>query len=397
MTSSSVGRRPDATTFSDADLAVDRSLSDIAASFRFLLELTPVELVAARTQFEADGRPPAFHYRPLPDDPDLTLHRVEEVAVDRVEHAILATLLRNKARELQLQLEMLGCRNQPAFRALSVELFGAVSPGLLEEANRILRHVEPSPADPGPWLDAQEIADAAQRELDAYRRVAPDLEAHVEIREGSSGLMVSNGDLLIAPSARVSAVRLGPLLQHEVGVHLLTYVNGSHQPLRVLATGLADHEETQEGLAVLAEYLSGGLTATRLRQLAARVVAVHQMLEDASFPDVHHALLESGVPPSQAFTITMRVFRSGGLTKDAVYLRGLRELVDHVAAGNGLDDFWLGKMPLAAVPLISEMHRNGALKDPLLRPRFIDEPAARSRLADIAAVSSLADMIGDTT
>ena len=92
---------------------------------------------------------------------------------------------------------------------------------------------------------------------------------------GSTGVMVSNGDLLVAPTARVSAARAEALLHHEVGTHVVTFVNGSHQPLRILASGLAGHEETQEGLAVLAEYLVGGLTAGRLRQLAARVVAVH--------------------------------------------------------------------------------------------------------------------------
>ena len=46
---------------------------------------------------------------------------------------------------------------------------------------------------------------------------------------------------------------------------------------------------------------------------------------------MHASLVDAGVSADQAFTITMRVFRSGGLTKDAVYLRGLRELVDHLS------------------------------------------------------------------
>ena len=41
---------------------------------------------------------------------------------------------------------------------------------------------------------------AAQAELDRYRAFAPDLESHVEVREGSTGVMVSNGDVLIAPT-----------------------------------------------------------------------------------------------------------------------------------------------------------------------------------------------------
>ena len=259
----------------------------------------------------------------------------------------------------------------------------------------ILAGVAPTAPDAGPWLDADAFVVLAQAELDRYRAFAPDIESHVELREGSTGVMVSNGDVLVAPTARVSAARAEALLHHEVGTHVVTFVNGSHQQLRTLASGLAGHEETQEGLAVLAEYLVGGLTAGRLRQLAARVVAVHQMIGGAEFPEVHRGLVEARVPREQAFTITMRAFRSGGLTKDAVYLRGLHELVTHLATGGTLATLWLGKMPLAAVPLVADLHRRGVLTDPLLIPRWLDHPAARARLADIHHVDSLASLIGD--
>src|SRR6188472_293692 len=62
-------------TLSDVDLAVDRSLSDIAGSFRFLLDVTPVDLVEARDDFWRTGRTPEFRYRPLADDPAVTTAR----------------------------------------------------------------------------------------------------------------------------------------------------------------------------------------------------------------------------------------------------------------------------------------------------------------------------------
>jgi uncharacterized protein (TIGR02421 family) len=290
---------------------------------------------------------------------------------------------------------MLRCRGSSDFLNLSIELYGAVSPGLLAEAQAILEEVPRRRRVPGAWLDAQQLAAAAQQELDHYRRVAPELESRVEVREGSTGLMVSNGDLLIAPTARVSCERVEALLHHEVGVHIVTHVNGINQPLRLLGAGLAGQEETQEGLAVLAEHLVGGLSGARLRQLAARVVAVHQMTAGAAFPEVHAGLVDAGVPRRQAFTIALRVFRSGGLTKDAVYLRGLRALVDHLAAGNRLDVLWLGKMPLEAEPLVAELYQRGALSDPLLCPRFLDHPFARDRLASFTSVESLVELIGE--
>jgi uncharacterized protein (TIGR02421 family) len=269
-----------------------------------------------------------------------------------------------------------------------------VSPTLLETARSLLEDVDAPGVEEGPWLDAAAVAKAAQAELDRYRAFAPDLESHVEVREGSTGVMVSNGDVLIAPTCRVAVGRLEALLHHEVGTHVVTHVNGANQPLHVLATGLAGHDETQEGLAVLAEHLVGGLTAGRIRQLAGRVVAVHELVEGTSFEDVHAILVDHHIPSHQAFTITIRVFRSGGLTKDAVYLRGLVDMVEHVVAERDIEVLWLGKMPLTAVPLVRELHARGALHDALLRPRYLDDPAARERLAALPEVTSLDQLLG---
>ena len=380
-----------------SDLAVDRALADIASSFRFLLDVTPVDLVGARDDFFQTGRPPEFEYRPLADDPALTTSRLGDIPINDVEEPAVASLLQEKQRELLLMVQMLSCRGSAQFLSLSIAAFGAVGPELLHEAQDILRRVPPSPPDAGPWLDADAFAQLAQSELDRYRSFAPDLESHVELREGSTGVMVSNGDVLIAPTARVAAARADALLHHEIGTHVVTYVNGTHQQLRTLGDGLAGHEETQEGLAVLAEYLAGGLTANRLRQLAARVVGVHEMICGAEFPDVHRGLVDVGMPAEQAFTVTTRVFRSGGLTKDAVYLRGLRQLVGYLGTGQSLDPLLLGKMPLSAVPLVDELHRRGVLTDPLLIPRYLDLPGAGARLAGLHQVASLTALIGDTS
>jgi uncharacterized protein (TIGR02421 family) len=205
--------------------------------------------------------------------------------------------------------------------------------------------------------------------------------------------MVSDGVLLIAPSTRIARHRAAALLHHEIGTHVVTYINGCHQPLRLLAGGLAGYEETQEGLALLAEYLSGGLTAFRLRQIAARVVSVHRMVQGQRFREVHDELVTLGFSRDTAFTIVMRVFRSGGLTKDLVYLRGLTELFGHLNAGHGLDVLWLGKMPLSAAPLIEELWERGVVLDPLLRPRYLDDPASEQRLAELRAADSLLGLI----
>jgi uncharacterized protein (TIGR02421 family) len=385
----------DAPTLSPDDLAVDHELADLADSFRFLLDLTPVDLVGARDAFEATGCLPDLEYRPLEDDLAVASKRLSAIDVDHVADPTVASLLLAKHREVRLQLEMLHARGSDEFLPLSIELYGSVSPSLLAIAQALLDDIPaPGPED-GPWLDADAVVKAAQAELDRYRAFAPDLEAHVEVREGSTGVMVSNGDVLVAPTSRVAVERIEALLHHEVGTHVVTHVNGAHQPLHVLASGLAGHDETQEGLAVLAEALVGGLTAGRIRQLAARVVAVHEMVEGTGFEDVHAMLVERGIPSHQAFSVTVRVFRSGGLTKDAVYLRGLVGLIEHLVADSDVEVLLLGKMPLTAVPLVRDLHERGVLRDPLLRPRYLDDPGAQERLARLPDMTSLDQLLGD--
>ena len=122
--------------------------------------------------------------------------------------------------------------------------------------------------------------------IEMYRRQYSGFEATVELRDDlPAGLLVSGGRLLISRSTSMTRRRLNALLSHEIGVHLLTYFNGSAQGLRLFRTGLAGYEGVQEGLAVLAEYLVGGMTTERLRLIAARVVACAAMLEGASFQD----------------------------------------------------------------------------------------------------------------
>src|SRR5690606_7161357 len=110
-----------------------------------------------------------------------------------------------------------------------------------------------------------------------------ELETRVEINPNVVGLMVSQGVLYIGKNATIAEDRVEALIQHEVGTHVLTYFNGKAQPLRQLYSGVPGYEELQEGLAVLSEYLVGGLDAARLRKLAARVVAINAMIKKESF------------------------------------------------------------------------------------------------------------------
>jgi uncharacterized protein (TIGR02421 family) len=368
------------------DLAVDRELASISESFRFLVDITPTNGDEASQLFLEDpASTPAFTYRPLEDAPDVIAARLRAVDVSSVDDQTLAHLFAAKKNELRLQVEMLAARDSNDFLPLSIELYGSVSPILERTAEEILTKVPPGRKSRGRRLGAEVVARKAQVEIDRYRDLVGDLSIAIEIRPDTVGVMVSNGNLLISESTSIAVDRLEALLAHEVQTHVLTYINGSSQQLKLLAAGLAGYEETQEGMALVAEAMVGGLGAARLHQIAARVVAVARMTAQTTFADVHRELVERwGCSPKGAFTIAMRAFRSGGLTKDAIYLRGLQDLVEYVSRGGDLDRLWVGKFSLSELPLIEELRERAMLVRPPLRPRFLDDPGAVSRLEVLA-------------
>lgn len=375
------------------DRAIDHELALVSQSFRFLLDVTPVNVEPAREEFLSSGRLPEFVYRELEDDPDVLRRVLKDIPIQEVDDAVLGTLLRNKHRELSLQIDLIESRDTEAFMPLSIELYGAITPSLRHTAEQILESVTVPKSTKDSSYRAEDFLKLAFKEIGHYREQDPDIEMHAEIREDVSGVMVSGESLLMGPSSKVQKVRAHALLHHEVGTHLVTHVNGSAQPVKIMGSGLAGYDETQEGLAVLAEVACGGLTPFRLRQLAARVLTVHRMVSGANFVEAHQALVEDGIPASSAFTTTMRAFRSGGMTKDAIYLRGMLDLLEHLKDGGSLDLLLLGKFALEDLPLVTDLQERGVLEPPRLTPRWLEDEDSAARLGRAAALGDPALLV----
>jgi uncharacterized protein (TIGR02421 family) len=368
-------------------------MATLAGSVRFLLEMTPVNADDVRAKFLAHPEvDPVFEYRKLDVDPNVLDAQVAALPLDDVADATLAALLRNRQREMSLRIEMLRARNAPDFLQLSIAQYGAVQPGLVSCAEDLLRRL-PSGRLEYDSVNAETFLAAAQAEIDYYRSIDPDVGIHAEIRDDISGVLVDGNMLLISNNAAVAAPRVNALLQHEVGTHLVTQVNGMAQPIRMLGSGLAHYDETQEGLAVLAEIACGGLTATRLRQLAARVIAVQSLVGGATFVETHRLLTGHGLPAGSAYGVAMRVYRAGGFTKDAIYLRGLLALLQYVADGGALDLFFLGKFALEDLPLVEDLAARGLLAEARVMPRYLSDPEAADRLQNAARTEDLVTLV----
>lgn len=389
-----LGRR----VFVDAVSRADRAVDDIASQFDFLLAVTPINADAAwadfaKSQFE---RPPTLLYRPLAIDVAQAKKSLFSINLDHFEDPVLTSLYREKQAELDLQLSMLSQRNMRSFKELSRALYRSVEPRLEEAAKTILAATKPKPdAGEADAVDYRFVERRARAMIERYSKQSDGFGVAIDVRDDlPAGLMVSNGRLLIARSTTMPRGRVEALLSHEVGVHMLTYYNGSGHGLRLFRSGLAGYEGAQEGLAVLAEYLAGGMTATRLRLLAGRVLAVAGMLDGAGFVDTFKLLTkEHGFAEASAFNATLRVHRGGGLAKDAIYLRGLLEILAHLRGGGALDPFWLGKIAARHMGTMQELSTRGLLRAPRLEPQFLSANGATERLDRLRAGLSPIDLI----
>ena len=385
-------KRPDLT---DA-LAVDSRLTEIERGLNFLLNVTPTNNVEAWMDFERSGfeSVPALQSRPLDFDPDLVNRDLYNTEIERVADPGLHSLFRAKRDEIARQITLLDDRGTSRFRYGALQLYGAPGKSLIATARSLLARIDAQPITAGS-ITATAFADAARAELQSYRSRYPGFPIAVEVRDDVADLMVSFGTLFIPATAAFREDRVEPLIQHEVGTHVVTYRNGDSQPFKLLAVGLPSYEETQEGLAVLAEYVVGGLDPRRMRVLAARVVAASMMLADADFIEIFkHLTDDHGFAPRTAWSVTSRATYGGGSTKDIIYLRDIERVLGYFAQGHGIEPLLAGKLSLDHAPLVEELIQQGVLEPPWARPRWLSAPGAQKRLEQVREGASAVDLLG---
>jgi len=364
---------------------VDAELARIDAEVDWLLALSPIHNDALWDSFEDNGHTaiPPLQYIDLEVDLHAEHERLRALPLDDVESesALLSGLLSEKQRELERQIELVRLRGTDGFINASIDLFGAVAPPLLELANGILDRVRPGAAlraDAG----IDEVMAAVEDEMDWYRSQSPGFRAEVVVdTDLNSLMMVSHGTFYVDGDLRLPRARVQPLIQHEIGTHVVTRHNGQRQSLRQLEVGLAHYDPLQEGLGVLAEFLAGYLPGERLRVLAARVVASEMAIHGQGVPAIFDLLHNThGLPTDDAFDVAVRALRGGGLTKDAVYLGGLRDLIDYLHADGDFESLFVGKFALSHRVVLDQLIEEGWVTAPDLLPRYCSRPDFAERL-----------------
>jgi uncharacterized protein (TIGR02421 family) len=320
---------------------LDTGLCAIAPSVKVLSRLSwPESAISEFLHSWRRGEPkiPAVDYSDsaLPREAQRELERIRDAADpdDPIEAYLKAT-----ADSYAKAVELVSCAGTPAFLELSRVLYGDPYerlPGTylthFEAAQQLLDITAPwASACQGEeqlsCMTAEHVRSEMQSRIDPFFAEHP-ISVVIDARLTSKAAAAARRIRIRGRSSYTEA-DIDQLLEHEAFVHAATALNGRLQPIQSFGLAAPRTTATQEGLATIAELITGSMDLSRLRRLALRIIAVKHVIEGADFVEVFRYFLRAGQSEDESARSAARVFRGGdphgriAFTKDVVYLHGL--------------------------------------------------------------------------
>lgn len=346
---------------------IDNNLDKLVKKIELLSYVNPLNIASEKKKFFASkyNYEPQFNYRKI-DFNGYELHRLFfSQRLERIKNEDIRQLYEDVIYEYSGLIECIETIGQGRkFYYNSLKSFGSPTERDIENAKFILRF--DTILDDADLKPIHNVDYARAYFEDFSKRY--DFKYNIKVSSNlSAAAMVLNNTqtLVLKKGHKYSNNQLQVLANHEIGVHIVTTFNGLAQPLKVFSNGFPTNVETQEGLAVYSEYMSGSLTMYRLRELAFRVIAVDSLAKGYSFSDTFdllngHYKLER----EKAFSITQRVHRGGGFTKDHLYLSGLRNVYKYANDGYDLGVLLTGKVCMSYINTINKLKDLGLALEP---------------------------------
>lgn len=359
---------------------LDSSLFRLLKSFELLAFVNPSNTAFQQRRFIQNKftEVPRFKYAPIKIHPFELKQTLSQLEVQDISDISIRHLYESVINSYFDKIDLLGSLNTKKFLYNSLRYFGRPSQQDLQNARYIL-HLPAIPNEPTkvPYIPLESAMESFNIALSQYG---------IESKIGTSTRVISQvmvlnskRSILFRPDAKFTQRDVNALIEHEIGVHMVTTQNSALQKLKVFNLGLPVNTETQEGLAILAEYLSGNITLQRLRKLALRVVVVDMMCSGADFIECFNYLTQKQTVSTEgAFTIVTRIFRGGGFTKDFLYLSGFVKILKLWHSDKSLTPLLIGKTSLDSYQVISEMIEREIVQQPEFITRSFEKPNSNS-------------------
>ena len=355
-----------------AVIDLDQALFSLVNGINILDAVNPVNLAEQRQAF-FDSKfsiEPNFQYGEHGVDSFNIKRQLFCLNVDAVKDEDLRNLYIDVIESYVDKIDQFSAIGTSDFLYTSLRYYGEPSQKDIRNAHFLLHLSDDNSQEP--LMDAESL----KQHLEAFA-LEHGYEYQIDVREGMiANALVSGSTVKVNQSAQVSRTEAEALAHHELGVHLLTTLNGRDQALKILNLGLPMNTMTQEGLAILCEYLSGNLTIKRLQKLALRVLAVQSMIKERSFKQTFMFLMDQyGITQNEAFSIVSRVYRGGGFTKDYVYLQGLQKMLLAYESESNFHYLFCGKTSIDYLPRLNRLIEKNIFTAPKRQPPALVHPA----------------------
>ncbi|MFT5298088.1 MAG: hypothetical protein ACI9VT_003641 [Psychroserpens sp.] len=366
---------------------IDSQLHALVSTIDILSAVKPLNYLQEKEAFfnKNFSTEPSYHYKTSDIDPFAIKRKLYNLPLENIQDEDLYKLYLAVVDSYVDKIDQYKSIGSNGFLYDSLRYYGEPSAKDIHNAQFIL-HLPVNPKDTADnIIDAQGIVDILAKMVDE-ENYTWDMKLDETM---VANALVSGTTVRINSNAKLYETDARALAHHELGVHLATSLNANKQPLRILSLGCPLNTMTQEGLAILSEYLSGNLTLQRLKTLALRVIAVKSMIKDKNFRTTFLILKETyQVTDDLAYTITARVYRGGGYTKDHLYLKGFSLILNAYQHEKNFTHLLAGKTSLGFLPLITRLID----KELLIAPHFIT-PAFRSPVANDAVSTFITQAI----
>ena len=357
--------------------SIDKKLHKTLKGFELLAYVNPINTSQEYRRFEKNNfnEIPEFKYSPIKIDPFELKRELSSLNTSLISDVSIRHMYESVIGCYHDKIDLLSSLNSEKFLFNSLRYFGRPSKKDLENATYLL-HLPSVPSEPN-----KAPALSADKAIDLFRTALADYGIKFKIEKNKkviSQAMVlsSKKTIYVRPDAKFTLKEINALIEHEIGVHVVTTQNSLQQRLKIFNLGLPVNTETQEGLAILAEYLSGNITLKRLRKLAMRVIVTDMMCSGANFIECFDYLtLSQKVNKKDAFTIATRIFRGGGFTKDHLYLSGFTKILKLWHSNQNIEPLLVGKTSLEFLDTIQEMISREMVSAPIYLPNSYRNPS----------------------
>jgi alpha-L-glutamate ligase-like protein/uncharacterized protein (TIGR02421 family) len=349
---------------------IDQEIVSIDNKIKLLFHLRPVNLEEEKKKFlDNFSYNPQFTYPDLKFEPNELKQRLEKIETS---NTALGQIFEAKKEELRKKIELLENIESSDFTQKSKKLFGEPENELVKECENLLLESGKFASTEEEDIDAEKAKEKFEKVFKKYK--LNNWKVKIKDEMVTDCIAGKNNRLFVRKEATFTKARIENLIVHEIETHILTAENGKNQPYEIFNRGLADYLTTQEGLAIYNVTKQLGATIKDSYKAIALIIATDTAMK-GSFVETFEKILSYGIPIDQALRIALKVKRGlgdtskpGAFTKDIIYYKGFKEIVDFVENGGKIKDLYIGKLNLKDLGTVKEIE---GIAEPKHLPKWL--------------------------